>query len=143
MAAPPAVAAPLPEGDDARTFRALRATRGHFDGARWSDDVDRWQGRKHLAMQALASQMLLAHAPAKLLRQSMGAPDGVLDPGQAAHTRAIEQAQWLKAADSPAAPLKGNPARLWLYRWRGSHDQLVLALDHGRVVAAGWLHDWE
>ena len=126
------------ESDAARTYRTLRAVRGHFDGGRWSDDVDRWQGRKHVAMQTLADQMLRANAPAGQLRKSMGEPDAALEPGQPAHARALEQAQWLNAAPAPV-----NTTTLWLYRWRGQHDQLVFALTHGRVVAAGWLHELE
>ena len=161
-------AAPLAEGGDARTYQSLRKVRGHFDGGPWRDDVDRWQGRKHLAMQNLARQMLQARAPADALRHTMGPPDAVLEPGQPAHARALEQVQWLpqapapnapgtvdaaNAADAPSAPSAPSaptalhPSRprrsLWLYRWRGRHDQLLLALERGRVVAAGWLHDGE
>ena len=142
LAPPLAGAAPLAGGEDAQAFRALRRVRGHFDGGRWNDDVDRWQGRKHVAMQGLAEQMLRAHAPATQLRQAMGEPDERLQPGQAAHARAVEQAQWLTSSDSEA-PIKRNTATLWLYRWRGRHDQLAFALEHERVIAAGWLHDWE
>ncbi len=126
------------EGDAARTYRTLRPLRGHFDGGRWSDDVDRWQGRKHVAMQALAAEMLRERARAAQLRKSMGEPDAMLEPGQPAHARALEQAQWLNAAPAPV-----TTTTLWLYRWRGRHDQLMFALAQGRVVAAGWLHELE
>ena len=53
----PVAAAPSADSDDARTYRALRQIRGHFDGGRWSDDIDRWQGRKHLAMLNLAGEL--------------------------------------------------------------------------------------
>jgi hypothetical protein len=100
--------------------------------------VDRWQGRKHVAMETLADEMLRERAPAAQLRKSMGEPDAVLEPGPPAHARALEQAQWLNAAPAPV-----STTTLWLYRWRGRHDQLVFALKHGRVVAAGWLHELE
>lgn len=142
LAAERTPAAVLPEGDLAQAFRALRPVRGHFEGGAWSDDVDRWQGRKHVLMQRLAERMLRERAAAAPLRQAMGEPDAMLKPGQAAHARAIEQAQWQGAA-AGAPPSGGKAAVLWLYRWRGTHDQLALALEHDRVVAAGWLHQWE
>jgi hypothetical protein len=138
-------AAPPGGSDDARTFRALRVVRGHFDGGRWRDDVDRWQGRKHVAMQNLADQMLRTRATSALLRDALGEPDAVMPPGQPAHGRALAQAQWLGTgtdADAAAATRPHNAA-LWLYRWRGAHDQLAFAVEHDHVVAAGWLHDWE
>lgn len=125
-----------------REFRALRAVRGHFEGGAWNNDVDRWQGRKHVLMQRLAEQLLRQQASAAQVRQAMGEPDALLTPGQAAHARATQQAQWQGAA--LAAPSSGSGAAvLWLYRWRGTHDQLALALAHDRVAAAGWMHQWE
>lgn len=136
------VSAAPPEDDAAQTYRALRSVKGHFDGGPWNNDVDRWQGRKHVAMQRLAEQMLREQSAAEPLRRRMGEPDAVLQPAQAAHARALAQAQWQIRSDS-TTPTAGKTAVLWLYRWRGTHDQLVLALEHGCVVAAGWLHDWE
>lgn len=134
LAADPAPAPP--DTDLAQAFRTLRKVRGHFDGGAWNNDVDRWQGHKHVVMQALATQMLNQRASTAQLRQAMGEPDARWMPGQAEQTRAIEQAQWQGAAG-------GKAATLWLYRWRGTHDQLVLALEHDRVAAAGWLYQWE
>ena len=136
----PIAAAPSADSDDARTYRDLRQIRGHFDGGRWGDDIDRWQGRKHLAMQNLAGELLRAHASVEVLRNTMGEPDAVLEPGQPAHARALEQVQWLPKA---ATPDSAKRTRLWLYQWRGRHDQLLLALERGNVVAAGWLLDGE
>lgn len=133
-------ATPIADSDDARTYRTLRQIRGHFDGGRWRDDVDRWQGRKHLAMQTLASELLRARASADVLRNTMGEPDAVLQPGLPAHARALEQVQWLPQA-APPDPTQQVP--LWVYHWRGRHDQLVLVLARGGVVAAGWLFDGE
>jgi hypothetical protein len=126
-------AAAAPGAEAANEFRTLRSVRGHFDGSAWNDDVDRWQGRKHVAMQRLAQQLLDAKANAAQVRRAMGEPDARLTPGGDAYQQAIAQAQW-----------RGTPGGvLWLYRWRGTHDQLALAVEHDRVVATGWLHQWE
>ncbi|KNZ30654.1 MAG: hypothetical protein AD742_21560 [Methylibium sp. NZG] len=142
----------LADGDDARTYRSLRAVRGHFDGGPWFDDVDRWQGRKHLAMQSLAGRLHRERTTAAAVRDAMGAPDAVLRHGQPARLRALEQVQWLPPAEADsantahaahAAPAVSADTLLWLYQWRGQRDQLLLALVGDRVMAAGWLHDWE
>jgi hypothetical protein len=135
-------AAPPPAGEDARTFRSLRAVRGHFEGGRWNDEVDRWQGRKHVAMQRIAEQVLHDHASVQQLRRLLGEPDGVLAPRTAAHARAVEAGRWLAAPGGAATPA-GPDAELWLYRWRGTHDQMVLAVESGRVAGAGWLYEGE
>lgn len=136
LAAGPVPATSPPDAGLSRAFRTLRAVRGHFDGGAWNDDVDRWQGRKHVVMQALAARMLAVLASTARLRQQMGEPDSRWTPPMAEHTRAIEQAQWQGAAG-------GEAAMLWLYRWRGTHDQLVLAVENDRVAAVGWLYQWE
>lgn len=141
-AAAPTAASPPPDDEAALTYRALRGARGHFDGGPWNDDIDRWQGRKHVAMQRLAEQVLRQRPSANQLRRRMGEPDAVLKPGQAAHLRALEQAQWQGGPDG-APTATGKNAVLWLYRWRGRHDQLAFALEHDRVLASGWLHQWE
>ena len=90
-------------------------------------------------MQALAGQMLREHATAARLRRAMGAPDAVLAPESAAAARAIRGAQWHAGTPPPGR----EAGTLWLYRWRAGHDQLAWALHHDRVVAAGWLYQWE
>jgi hypothetical protein len=118
-----------PGADLAAQWQALRSQRGHFDGAAWNADVDRWQGRKHLLMQALAAQAMSEQVSRELLTQRMGAPDALWRDGDAAHASAIEQARW-----------QGTPrGELWVYRWRGEHDRLLFAIGEGRVVATGWL----
>lgn len=118
-------------------WREIRRKRGHFDGAPWNDDVDRWQGRKHQAMQLLAQHARAsAIAEAELLRL-MGPADARWAVGQAAHTAALPRAQW---QDGAAAPVG---ATLLVYNWRAQRDRLVFALQQGRVAATGWLHDFE
>jgi hypothetical protein len=130
------------ESDLADEFRRLRQRRGHFEGGAWNDELDRWQGRKHQVMQQLAVQMLRSGASAQRLRQALGEPDAVLKPGTASHERAVAQAQWQIDGSSKATSLN-DATVLWLYRWRGAHDQLALALSRDHVVATAWLLDWE
>jgi hypothetical protein len=116
-------------------WRALRMQQGHFDGARWNDEVDRWQGRKHQLMQALAQRAREQSATQAALVRWMGQPDARWKPGQAEHGTALQSAQW-----QGRPPLQSD---LWVYNWRARHDRLVFALDGGRVVATGWLFTLE
>lgn len=130
IASTPGCAQSASSGDLVAQWRELRALRGHFDGAAWNADVDRWQGRKHVLMQTLAAQALDERLARDALTQRMGAPDASWRAGQPEHASAIEQAQWRG----------GTPgAELLVYRWRGEHDRLLFALDNGHVVATGWL----
>ena len=118
-----------PGADLAAQWQTLRAQRGHFDGAVWNADVDRWQGRKHVLMQALAAQALDERLTRETLLQRMGVPDALWRAGQPEHASAAEQAQWRGTASG----------ELLVYHWRGQHDRLLFAVDQGRVVATGWL----
>jgi len=126
-------ATPSPAPALTRQWLALRRLQGRFDGAPWNDAVDRWQGPKHTLMQQLARFALQERLDADRLDALLGAPDQVLPAGAAGQTLFLQQAQW-----------QGVPAGdLWLYRWRGSHDQLVFALHEGEVAAAGWWYALE
>ena len=119
-----------PGADLAAQWQTLRPLRGHFDGAAWNADVDRWQGRKHVLMQTLAAQALDERLSRDALTQRMGAPEAVWRAGQPAPAFALEQAHWRG----------GSPeGELLVYHWRGQHDRLLLALHNGQVVATGWL----
>jgi hypothetical protein len=134
LAWPAAACAQAPGVDAlAAQWRTLRTQPGHFDDARWNDDVDRWQGRKHQVMQALAQRAREQAASQTLLTQWMGAPDAQWSRGQREHGQALEQAQW-----------QGTPqGDLLVYNWRARRDRLVFAVHEGKVVATAWLHDFE
>jgi len=124
---------PSPAPALTRQWLALRPLQGHFDGAAWNDAVDRWQGTKHRVMQELAQYALQEHLDADGLGALLGVPDAMLPAGAPGQSAILQQAQW-----------QGVPAGdLWLYRWRGSHDQLVFALQAGRIAAAGWWYAFE
>lgn len=139
-----AAAAPADSGsgaDAAREFRALRAVRGHFDGGAWNDAVDRWQGRKHVLMQQLAQALLRERATSAQIRERLGAPDAVVDARNATQAALVERIRG--AATAPPAWPTTPPEAIWLYRWRGTRDQMALALWGDRVLATAWLYEWE
>jgi len=117
----------------ARQWQALRIQNGHFDGAAWNAEVDAWQGAKHRLMQQLAQRALQQRWTADQLKGWMGDADRVLRDGEVDHAQVLGQARW-----------QGGPAgEFWLYRWRGTHDQLLMALQGGRVEAVGWVYALE
>jgi hypothetical protein len=134
-----AQAAPDDTAALAREWRTLRAQRGHFEGGRWNDDLDRWQGRKHQLMQSLAQRAREAAWTQADLQQWLGLPDAQWPQSpnsKPEHTPTRQQTRWDGAAPPPEAVL-------WVYHWRGSRDRLIVALHGGRVVATGWLFEHE
>ncbi len=116
-----------------QSFAQLRSIRGHFEGGPWNDAVDKWQGAKHVAMQQLAQSVLRAKATPEKARELLGPPDKVLTQAQFAQLSEHAPVSWQGVAGDV----------VWLYRWRGEHDQLAVSLDRGRVVGVAWLYSQE
>lgn len=118
-----AVAAPI--ADLGAEFRVLRQQSGHFSGGAWNDDVDKWGGRKHQVMIALATALGDGkHTRAEIVAV-MGEPDAVLKPGQYMFGIAYD----------------GRDQRvreLIVYEWRGMHDFLFFTSDGESVFGADW-----
>ena len=106
-------------------FRTLRARQGHFSGGQWGDALDKWGGRKHQVMLALAEALGDGkHARGKVYAL-MGEPDELLVSGHAMFSHAYS----------------GHDPRvreLLVYHWRGEHDFLFFASDGARILRSGW-----
>ena len=133
--------APLMTAAQAQEWRQLRLLKGHFEGGPWNEAIDRWQGRKHQLMLALAADLLSRSARTDEVLKKLGRPDAQLLPRHPAYKNAASQL----TSVSPAGPLTGTTGAptFWLYHWRGHHDQLVFSVSQGRVSATGWLHTFE
>jgi hypothetical protein len=116
------------------SFRELRSTKGHFEGGKWSREVDAWGGAKHVAMQCLAIHASARKLSSAELRQLMGAPDETVSCPSTACNALVRHAEW-RDEKKPGAKVK----EVWVYRWRGEHDRLALALSSTAVLADGWL----
>ncbi|WP_439886816.1 hypothetical protein ACSX1C_15150 [Pseudomonas sp. MBLB4123] len=131
--AEPAPTLPTEARHLAEQWQALRAKPGHFSGAAWDDQVDKWQGTKHQLMQQLLELAWSERYDATQLRALLGAPDRVWTP------ESDEYADWLRLTD-----WRGQPTgELWVYDWRGQHDQLLFAVEGEQLKAAGWLLMYE
>ena len=117
----------------AHKWQAMRAKPGHFTGGAWDDQVDRWQGAKHLLMQQLLDLAWTEHYNAAQLQALLGTPDRVWTPASKGYADGLRQTEW-----------RGQPAgELWAYEWRGQHDQLLFAVEGEQVRAGGWLFMYE
>ena len=116
-------------------WRQLRLQAGHFSGGVWRDEVDRWGGSKHQVMRTLAAQLVQRRAAVRQVHAWLGAPDARQSVGTAPPAGLTEPCA------GGLAPAAGH-VLLW-YHWRGTHDQLVLALQAGRVVGCAWQYAGE
>lgn len=117
-------------GSLASEYRVLRAQRGHFSGGEWHADVDRFGGRKHEVMIALAKKLGdCTHTLADVVAL-MGPPDEVFRRGEA------------NFRDTYG----GGDARvreIAVYHWRGRHDFLYFTSDGVKVFGADWWFAYE
>ena len=148
----------------AAVWRRLRPLKGHFSGGVWNADVDYWQGAKHQALQQLAQHLLARCASPRQVLHLLGPADTQWRPDKDGHRQLVER---LFPGDAPKLQ-SAHRAQVWLYHWRGRHDQLALLLGAGVrdeaqqeiskksraalpattqaqpcVLATAWLHDLE
>lgn len=133
----------LPDSELPAAWAAVRPLTGHFDGAPWRAEIDRWQGYKHVLMQRLAQALLARRATGADIEAAFGAPDERVPAGSARHGELLAQVSGEPQPALTREPGQGaalpTTAELWLYRWRATHDQLLLALHEGRLGATAWL----
>ncbi len=132
-------AAPAITGESVSTekiaaeFREIRKVKGHFDGGKWNDDVDKWMGRKHRLMIELGTR--LAKSPENDVLKLLGQPDQRVRKGDELFKRLTDE------------PGPGPPAaeanELLVYYWRGTHDLLFFSSVNGRIVHSGWWYAGE
>lgn len=106
-------------------FRVLRQQAGHFSGGTWNDDVDRWGGRKHQVMIALAEALGDGKHSRSEIVAVMGEPDHVLTPRDMMFRQAY-------GGRDPRV------RELIVYEWRGMHDFLFFTSDGKTVLGADW-----
>lgn len=129
-----AAAAQAPRWQDlAPEYRALQQQRGHFDGADWNAEIDRFDGRKHRLMQLLADALAQASPTLDELTAALGPPDARWAAGAASP---------LQSPMPPELRARAGDALLW-YRWRGRRDGLVLLIREQRLAQIAWSHALE
>lgn len=123
----------LSDSELPKLLRELRGVKGHFEGGAWNNATDKWQGTKHVVMQRLGEKIWQEKASAAQIKQALGAPDAQLNMSDAKAKIIVEQSQW-----------KGTPeGKLWLYHWRGTHDQLAITVANKKITALAWFYQGE
>ncbi|KAJ3416997.1 hypothetical protein HDV05_007479 [Chytridiales sp. JEL 0842] len=127
----------------AADFAVLRTIKGHFEGGEWNDDVDKYNGKKHLALIALGQYFGKPSTPLQTLAETMGSPDEVVP-----YTEPT-------ADQMPGPILSANPSASLLntetvgdiyviYYWRGRRDFLWFLVDgEQKVVKSDWYLSYE
>jgi membrane-associated HD superfamily phosphohydrolase len=114
-------------------LRKLRSMKGHFNGGAWNNATDKWQGTKHVVMQRLGEKIWQEKASAAQIKHALGEPDAQFNISDAKAKLIVEQSQW-----------KGIPeGTLWLYHWRGTHDQLAITVANKKISALAWFYQGE
>lgn len=108
----------------AQEFRELRKIKGHFSGGDWRDDVDRWNGRKHVVMVELGDVLGNGRYTVDQVDALMGPPDELLGP---------DSAYWQHDTKLPP-----DTTQLRVYYWRGHHDFLYFICRNNKVTGARW-----
>lgn len=127
--------------DSVAEWQRLRALRGHFSGGPWRDDVDRYGGAKHQVMRLLSEQLVAENASEATVLNRLGPPDMRWGPTTPRRQQAEHPPTEPCAANRADALSAAN--QWWVYRWRGQHDMLVLAMVNHQALACAWLHDGE
>lgn len=128
----------------AHEWQQLRRLRGHFDGASWRAEVDQWQGRKHCVLNALHARFLVKLPSEQQVLRVMGAADASASPSSPPQLRTPPAA--CAGAMASASDLihteTTNLAWAW-YRWRGTHDGVLIYYKQGQFVQAFWCFSQE
>ncbi|KAJ3049261.1 hypothetical protein HK097_009721 [Rhizophlyctis rosea] len=128
-------------------YAALRDIKGHFADGDFNPDVDKFGGKKQLAMEKLGEYLGAPGTPGGRVLQVMGKPDAVVpktDPSQEGPEALQGGAGVLQGMPGPVIPGGGaapNGGNYYLvYYWRGKHDYLWFEIDSssGDEVVKGY-----
>ncbi len=109
-------------------FQYWRSVPGHFEGASWNSHVDAWNGTLHKIMLALDQQVEVGQSSSENILALLGEPDQKILDALHKKEALVAQADW-----------HGEPkGEVWVFNWRGKHDQFLIAIDKGVAVAKGW-----
>lgn len=115
-----------------REYHELRLVQGHFGGGVWNDKVDRFNGRKHHLMKALAVAAERETWSVDDLYRRFGKPDLTPRTDDSLQGRLESALAGLQTGDALAA-----------YFWRGNHDVLIFYHRTDGSLAHTWWYAGE
>ncbi|KAJ3039808.1 hypothetical protein HDV00_011716 [Rhizophlyctis rosea] len=131
-------------------YQSLRSVKGHFDGGdEFNPDVDKFGGKKQLAMEKLGEYLGAPGTPATRVLQTMGKPDAVVpktdasQEGPSALQGGSAGVQGMPGPLIPGGGLAEGGNYFLVYYWRGKHDYLWFEVQtdkNGDETVKGY--DW-
>lgn len=119
----------------AAEFREIRKIKSHFDGGKWTDDVDQWNGHKHRLMVELGIRLADGKFHKSDIIRFLQPPDQIAQKGNDLFDRIMTHLSWDSSRDGPYEFL--------VYYWRGMHDFLYFTCQNDVIVDSGWWYAWE
>ncbi|CAB1081075.1 hypothetical protein D1AOALGA4SA_8735 [Olavius algarvensis Delta 1 endosymbiont] len=116
----------------AAEFRSFRSLPGHFSNGPWTDEVDRWMGRKHRLMRELGLRLGDGEYSRARVTKWLGPPDQIARKGDRLFDLII------RLPGYSAATAAGH--EFMVYSWRGMHDFLFFTSEDGMIVGSDWWH---
>jgi hypothetical protein len=126
----------------ASEFREIRKIKGHFDGEKWKDGVDKWKGRKHRLMIELSSRISGGKYKKDDIIKLLDQPDRIVHKGDDLFKQIIHQHEFdlLQKGYEPST----MPSYEFLvYYWRGKHDFLFFICLEDIIVHSDWWYAGE
>ncbi|MFB2967631.1 hypothetical protein ACE1CD_01535 [Aerosakkonema sp. BLCC-F183] len=109
-------------------YRNLRTIPGHFGGGSWSDDADRWNGRKQQVMNLLGDCLGTGRYSKSEIIQWMGNPDRI----------AVKGDYYFAAIEHDRRNKPSGDYQYLIYFWRGGHDFLYFTFRGETIIDSGW-----
>ncbi|GJJ76033.1 hypothetical protein EMPS_08392 [Entomortierella parvispora] len=109
------------------SYRDLRNIKGHWGGGEPDEDVDNYNGKKHLAMQQLAQYFGKPGTKLADIQSAMGEPD-------------VTRKDLIEANQPSSVSFE-----YYVYQWRGNHDFVWFRIDNAKniVLKSAWYFAYE
>lgn len=132
----------VPIEEIAVEFRKIRKIKGHFNGGKWNDEVDKWMGRKHRLMIELGLRISGDKYKKGDIIRLLDQPDHIVHKGDDLFKLIISQ----KKYDSSPQEYDSSTTTLYeflIYYWRGKHDFLFFTCRNSVIIQSGWWYAGE
>lgn len=119
----------------AAEFREIRRIKSHFDGGKWTEDVDQWNGRKHRLMTELGIRLAAGKYHKSDIIRFLLPPDQIAQKGDDLFGQIMARPH----SDSSDA----GSIEFLFYYWRGTHDFLYFTCQNNVIIDSGWWYALE
>ncbi|KAJ8326989.1 hypothetical protein BDV3_000122 [Batrachochytrium dendrobatidis] len=117
-------------------LQQLRSIKGHWDGGEYNQDIDGFQGRKHVLLTILGKELGKPGTPAVKIFELLGQPD---------KSEALDSmVTFMPGPKVPKGTTTASQAStntlVLVYNWRSNHDFLWFKIDTvtETVLESGW-----